>query len=82
MNNEEWTRAFLLAGWKSCAFHSNERPDSWGFEAKLHPARGMQKRVPLKLYAPNTIHAFECCHVSAEEARVVLKYPRVKPAAA
>ena len=48
----------------------------------LHPARGLQKRVPLKLYVPNTIHAYDCCHVTASEARVVLKSPWVKPAAA
>ena len=61
---------------------SIERPDSRGFEAKRPSARGMRKRVPLKSYAPNTIHAFDCCHVYAEKAKIVLKSPRVNPAAA
>ena len=53
-----------------------------GVRDALRPARGMWKQVSLKSYAPNTIRAFDCCHVSAEEARVVLKSPWVKPAAA
>ena len=53
-----------------------------GLWSKTPLPRGMQSEVPPKKYAPNTIHAFDCCHVSAEEARVVLKYPWVKPAAA
>ena len=53
-----------------------------GLWSKTPLPRGMWKQVSLKSYAPNTIHAFEHCHVLAAETKIVLKYPRVKPAAA
>ena len=53
-----------------------------GLWSKTPLPRGMWKQVSLKSYAPNTIHAYDRCHVLAEKAKTVLKYPWVKPAAA